>query len=173
MGWFRRPKQSDHTAVPEEAAGVSVPDTDWANLEAVLAEWREDPEPPDWGRAMEMFEEGPVPAQRLNVAEYLTRRLKLALFDRTALPDELTAEVCRRVLVLLANVPSEPAWQRQFVPRLARLPLAIMRDRGWQPVRYGGDGTVEADIDIAPIEAAVATSKAPDGNYLAYFFHQA
>jgi ABC-type glycerol-3-phosphate transport system substrate-binding protein len=87
MGWFRRSKQSDHTAVPEEAAGVSVPDTDWADLEAVLAEWREDPEPPDWGRAMEMFEEGPVPAQRLNVAEYLTRRLKLALFDRTALPD--------------------------------------------------------------------------------------
>lgn len=151
-----------------------VPDTDWADPETVLAEWRNDSEPPNWGRAMEMFDEGPVPAQRLNVAEYFTRRLKTVLFDEDALPDDLTAEVCRRVLVLLRDMPTEPAWiadsHREFGPRLIRLPLAIMRDRGWQPPVYGGDGTVQVDLDAETIRGAVATTCAPDGDHLRYFF---
>jgi hypothetical protein len=114
--------------------------------------------------------------QRLNVAEYLTRRLKLTLFDPSALPNDLTSEVCRRVLVMLTAVPTDPAWiaetHRDFGPRLIRLPLAIMRDRGWQPKQYGGDGTVPVDLDVAPIMAAVATTHAPDGEYLMHFFGQ-
>lgn len=172
MAWFRRSKVV-HRDEPVRRAAV-VSDVDWADPEAVLAEWRHDPEAPHWGRAMELFDEGPVPAQRYNVAEYFTRRLKTALFDPSAMPDDLTAEVCRRILVLMSDVPAEPAWiaeaHRTSGLRLIRLPLAIMRDRGWQPPKYGGDGTVRADLDVEPIVAAVATSRAPDGDHLRYFF---
>jgi hypothetical protein len=155
-----------------------IPGTDWADPEEVLAEWRNDSEEPNWGNAMEMFDQGPIPAQRYNVAEYLTRRLKLALLDRSALPDDLTdeliAEVCRRVLVLLGDVPAEPAWvaesHREFGPRLIRLSLAIMRERGWQSAQYGGNGTVRVNLDRPPIVSALATTCAPDGQYLRYFF---
>jgi len=153
---------------------LTIPDTDWADPETVFAEWRNDSEPANWGAAMEMFDEGPVPGQRLNVAEYFTRRLKVVLFDDTELPNELTAEVCRRVLVLMSEVPREPAWiadsHREFGPRIIRLPLAIMRQRGWQSPTYGGDGTVSVDLEAPPIREAVATTRCPDGDYLRYFF---
>jgi hypothetical protein len=154
-----------------------VPDTDWADPETILAEWRNDTEAPNWGAAMRMFDEGPPPGQRINVAEYFTRRLKLCLFDASSLPDDVTAEVSRRILVLLANVPTEPDWMRdahlKFAPRLVRLVLAIMRGRGWQPAKYGGNGDIDVDVDHPVIAGAVATTKAPDGDYLAYFFQVA
>lgn len=172
MGFFRSRREHQAPSPPTPAA--SVPSTDWADPEAVFAEWRNDREEPNWGAAWTMYNEGPVPGQRLNVAEYFTRVLKLALFDRTAMPDEQTAEVCRRVLVLLSEVPQAPAWigetHRKFGPRLIRLPLAIMRDRGWQPVQYGGNGRVSVDIDVEPIIQAVATTIALDGRFLDHFF---
>ena len=82
--------------------------------------------------------------------------------------DDMVAEVCRRILVLLSQPVLD--WQEEFVPRLVRLPLAIMRDRGWQPVKYGGDGTVDVNLDVAPISQAVATTLAPGDDYLGYFF---
>lgn len=171
VAWFRR---SGKDRSDEQGDPTPIADVDWANREVVLAEWRDDPEAPDWGAAMEMFDEGRLPVQRFNVAEYLTRRLKLALFDRSTMPDDLTAEVCRRVLIILSEIPTEPLWMadlhRKFGPRLIRLPLALIRDRGWQPVRYGGDETVRVDLDVAPIASAVATTHAPDGEYLRYFF---
>lgn len=181
----QRPEPSVHEArAPEPLASgrVSappaprpVPDIDWADPESVFAEWRNDTEAPDWGAAMRMFDEGPPPGQRINVAEYFTRRLKLCLFDRSSLPEHVTAEVARRILVLLVDVPTEPDWIRdahlRFAPKLVRLALAIMRDRGWQPAKYGGNGYVEFDdVDHPVIAGAVATTRAPDGRYLAYFF---
>lgn len=157
----------DDTRVVEDAP---VPDTDWADPESVLAEWRNDSEAPNWGRAMEMFDEGPVQGQRLNVAEYMTRRLKLVLLGSPDMPDDLAAEVCRRILVLLSQPVLD--WQEEFAPRLVRLPLAIMRDKGWQPVEYGGDGTVRADLSAAPIRASVATTCAPDQDFVGYFFRR-
>lgn len=175
MPLFRRAKgraSPDSTALkPTEGADVAratITDIDWADPEAVVAEWRNDSEAPNWGRAMEMFDEGPVQGQRLNVAEYMTRRLKLVLLGGSDMPDDLAAEVCRRILVLLSQPVLD--WQEEFVPRLVRLPLAIMRSRGWQPEEYGGDGTVQVDLRAAPIRASVATTRAPDGDYVAYFF---
>lgn len=170
---FRRSR----SVQPSPARAVEpppIPDTDWADPEAVLAEWRNNTEPSDWGGAMQMFDEGPIPAQRLNVAEYLTRRLKYYLFDDNEMPDELAAEACRRALVLLSDVPLEPDFiadsHRQFGPKLIRLPLAIMRQHGWQPAEYGGDGTVAVDLKATPIREAVATTICPDGDYVRYFF---
>lgn len=85
-----------------------------------------------------------------------------------------TIEVCRRVLVLLREVPPGPDFiadtHRQFGPQLIRLPLAIMRDRSWQPTTYGGTGRVDVDLDTQPIRDAVATTCAPTSDYLRYFF---
>lgn len=177
VAWLRRSK-SERSSRPggDAASPAALSDIDWADPETVIAEWRNDSEAPNWGRAMELFDEGPIPAQRFNVAEYFTRRLKTALFDRSALPDDLTAEVCRRVLVLLSDIPADPAWiadtHRRFAPRHIRLALAIMRDRGWQPTKYGGDGTVRIDLDVPAIVAAVSTSRAPSRRHLEYFFGQ-
>ena len=84
--------------------------------------------------------------------------------------EELTVEVCRRILVLLSQPVLD--WQEEFLPRLVRLPLAIMRERGWQQPKYGGDGTVAVDLDVRPIETSVATSLAPNGDYLGYFLRR-
>lgn len=165
----RRVKDGDGTLSSRTLSSTSIPDTDWADPESILAEWRNDGEEPSWGNAMHMFEED-LPAQRFNVGEYLNRRLKLALFDPSSLDADLTAEVCRRVLVSLSKVPAEFDYLHEFMPRQIRLPLAIMRDRGWQPVRYGGDGRVPVDLDVPPIVQAAATTRAPDGRYLDYFF---
>jgi hypothetical protein len=153
------------SSVPGSA---QIPDTDWADPEAILAEWRNDSSELDSGNAMQMFE-ADVPYERHNVGEYLSRELKGALFDRTWIGDS-TAEMCRRVLLSLSRIPPEFDFFPESTPRLIWLPLAIMRDRGWQLERYGGDGRVPVDLDVPPIVGAVATSCAPDGRYLDYFF---
>lgn len=170
MSIFGRKKQTPTTSAPpqREPRVLVVPDTDWRDPETILSEWRNQSDPDNWGNAMAMFDEGPVPGQRVNVAEYLTRRLKFVLLGQSELPDDLVAEACRRVLVLLSQPVLD--WQEEFVPRIVRLPLAIMRDRGWQPAKYGGDGTVDVNLDVPPISQAVATTLASGDDYLGYFF---
>ena len=121
-----------------------MPEVDWRDPQVIRAEWGNDSVADDWGNAMSMIDEGPAVGPRVTVAEYMTRRLKFVLLGRSDLSDELAAEACRRILVLL----SEPVldWQEEYVPRLVRLPLAIMRERGWQSPNYGGDGTVAVDL---------------------------
>ena len=164
------PSQATPPSSPtvERAVDPTVPDVDWRDPQVIRAEWETDSEAGHWGNAMSMFDEGPVMGQRLNVAEYVTRRLKFVLLGRSDLTDELTAEVCRRILVLLSQPVLD--WQEEYAPRLVRLPLAIMRERRWQPPKYGGDGTVAVDLDVPPISNSVATSLAPGGDYLGYFF---
>lgn len=150
------------------ADDAHAPEVDWRDPQVIRAEWENDSQDDDWGNALAMFDDGPVVGQRLNVADYMTRRLKFVLLGRSDLSDEVVAEVCRRILVLLSQPVLD--WQEEFVPRLVRLPLALMRDRGWQSPKYGGDGTVAVDLDVRPVANAVATSLAPAGDYLGYFF---
>ena len=170
MAWFKKSGQGGGNTRPQVSVpNPPIPDTDWADPESIRAEWRSDREPADWGNAMQMFEQD-VPGQRFNVGEYLNRRLKAALFDPTTLDDATTAEACRRALLSLSSVPAEIDFLQEYIPRQIRLPLAIARDRGWQSVKYGGNGAVAVDLDVAPIRSAVATTRAPNGAYLDYFF---
>ena len=147
-----------------------------ADPEAVVSEWRTESGEPNWGAAWEMFDEGPIPAQRLNVAIYFASRLKCALLGTEGGPvdDDQTAEVCRRVLVLLRDVPREPAWIAESHltegAKVIRLALAVMRANSWQPPAYGGNGRVAIDLEATPYREAVATKCAPSEDYLRYFF---
>ena len=150
-----------------------MPDTDWADPDSIRNEWKNvDEDPAGWQNGWDLFEDGPAPAQRFNVAEYMTRALRLHLSGDGPLPEPLVAETCRRVLVMLDGLPAEPALLHEFAPRLIRLPLAVMRERRWQPVDFGGDGTVDVKLDTPSITAAVETTKAPEGRHLDYFFQR-
>jgi hypothetical protein len=124
---------------------------DWSDIENIRAEWKTlesvDASMLGWRNGMRMYDDGPVPTQRLNVAEYLTRALGHHLFGEYLLTDADAAETVRRVLTMVEMVPSLPAdGQAKFALRLARLALAIVKRESWQPMSLGGDGQVNDQI---------------------------
>ena len=145
-----RPPQA---ATPQYASASSLPQpsTDWTDVANVKAEWqgsnlqtREDGLL-GWSNGTRLFAEGPIPPQRLNVAEYITRGLAHHLFQ-PILSDADALLACKRVLTLVDQIPSEPAFMAEFGPRLSRLALTIVREQGWQPSELGGDNSVTAEI---------------------------
>jgi hypothetical protein len=67
------------------AAALPEPSTDWTDVANVRAEWDDQLEGPDkaelgWHNGTRMYQEGVIPAQKLNVAEYITRGLAYHLF---------------------------------------------------------------------------------------------
>lgn len=92
-----------------------------------------------------MFEEGVIPGQKLNVAEYITRGLAYHLFD-PILTDEQAKVAAQRVLILVDELPAELAFFAEFGPRLSRLALTVIREKGWQPQSLGGDGSITEQI---------------------------
>jgi hypothetical protein len=92
-----------------------------------------------------MFEEGVISGQKLNVAEYITRGLAYHLFT-PILSDRDALDASRRVLALVDQIPAEPAFFAEFGPKLARLALAVIREKGWQPSSLGGDDSVADEI---------------------------
>jgi hypothetical protein len=125
--------------------------TDWSSSENIRQEWSGHLESPDqallaWRNGMRLFDEGPIPMQRLNVAEYMTRALAYSLVDRPLLSDDEAIITVRRVLHMIDQVPTDPPWLMEFVPRLARLALAICRENRWQPASLGGDDTISDEI---------------------------
>jgi hypothetical protein len=156
MGWFQRRRDETSTtpaSAPDRHAAatrIPEPDTDWADLENVRAEWQGQLEPEaaarlGWNNGSRMFVEGVVPGQRLNVAEYLTRGLAYHLFT-PILTDDDALVAAKRVLTLVDQIPDQPAFLADLAPRLARLALAVIRQKGWQPSQLGGDDSVTAEI---------------------------
>lgn len=140
MGLFsRRASAAGHATAGHMDTGPATPaPVNWADVENIRNEWRTQLESADdsmvaWRNGMRMYDDGPVPAQRLNTAEYMTRALGHQLFGRRLLTETDAAETVRRVLTMVELVPSEPIWLLDFAPRLARLALAVAREEGWQP----------------------------------------
>lgn len=168
MGWFG--KRQDDASPTEVAASegyasarsLPEPDVDWADLAHIRAEWQRELEPEDaallgWRNGSRMFTEGVIPGQKLNVAEYLTRGLAHHLFA-PILTDADALVATTRVLTLVDQIPGEPAWVADFGPRLARLALAVIRQKGWQPSQFGGDDSVTAEILDARADGLVLYS---------------
>lgn len=126
-----------------------------------------------WRNGMRMFEQGVIPAQMLNVAEYMTRGLAYHLFT-PLISDDDAIVTTRRVLTLVERIPAEPDFAAQYGPRLSRLALAIIREKAWQPTSLGGSGTVEAEIVNASQDGLVVYSARSAGvapeNALEHFF---
>ena len=92
-----------------------------------------------------MFEDGVVPGQIMNSAEFMTRALAHHLFT-PVLSDAEALLTCRRVLVQIDSVPAQPAFFTPPSPRLSRLALTIIREKRWQPSSLGGDNSVTNEI---------------------------
>lgn len=160
------------------ATGQPEPTEDWTNPQAVRAEWANQLEGEDggrlgWGNGTRMFEEGVIPGQKLNVAEYITRGLAYHLFT-PILTDEQAQVAARRVLTLVDEIPAEPAFFAEFGPRLSRLALTVIREKGWQPLSLGGDGSVTDEILGARPDGLVVYSARSAGvradDALSHFF---
>lgn len=159
-----------HTASPSgyaTAASLPPPNMDWTLRANIVAEWENQLEKPEqailgWRNGSRLFEEGPIPAQTANVAEYISRGLAYHLFDPLLSdPDALVA--ARRILVMVDQVPGQPAFLAQFAPRISRLALCVIRDKGWQPMEYGGNGSVEAEVVNARTDGLVFYSARSPG----------
>lgn len=132
------------------ARSLPEPTTDRTDVANIRAEWEGQLEGEaaglqGWQNGMRLFEQGAVPGQRLNVAEYMTRGLAYHLFQ-PVISDNDALVTTRRVLTLVDQIPSVPAFAAEFGPRLSRLALAIIREKGWQPSSLGGDGAVSEEI---------------------------
>ena len=128
-----------------------APTIDYSDLAQVRNEWAGRLETPDdgmlgWRNGMSLYNQTPVPGQRLNVAEYMTRALAYHLIGPPLLDDGDAVETVRRVLTLVEAIPSDPPWMLQFAPPLSRLALAVCREKGWQATTLGGDGQVTGEI---------------------------
>ena len=151
-------RQRATTAAPAEteqhglatSARLPEPTQDWRNPQAVRAEWADQLEGEEggrlgWSNGTRMFDEGVVPGQKLNVAEYMSRGLAYHLFA-PVLTDAQAKVAAQRILILVDQVPAEPEFLAQFGPRLSRLALTVIRERGWQPQVLGGDDSITQEI---------------------------
>lgn len=159
MGLFSRKQPAEKAPASRPVS----PAVDWSDPQHVIAEWTSQLESPDqarlgWENGMRLYENDPIPGQRLNYAEYMTRGLAYDLFDKPLVPRELAPETVRRILRLIEAVPDEPAWLADFAPRIARLGLAVARKHGWQATALGGDGQVTDEILSADREGFVWSS---------------
>lgn len=149
---------------------------DWRDVENIKAEWpitNADVEEDllGWRNGMRMAVQDEAPGQRFNEAEYITRGLRYSLYEGSPLTDDEAAESVRLVLQQLHRAPvATMEMMSVFVPKLVRLALAVMRERGWQPAELGGTGRVNLDLNTPIVLSAIATTASPDGDYLQYFF---
>lgn len=149
---------------------------DWRDIDNIKAEWPitdSDVEQDllGWRNGMRMALQDEVPGQRFNEAEYITRGLRYRLYSGSPLTDDEAAESVRLILLQLHRAPvAIMEMMSEFVPKLVRLALAIMRERGWQPVELGGTGRINVDLNTPIVLSAIATQSAPGGDYLRYFF---
>ncbi|MFD0521295.1 hypothetical protein [Paractinoplanes durhamensis] len=151
MSVFRR------RAEPPPGARITsappAPALDWSEDDRIRAEW-----PPGqlegaaggrlgWGNGMALYEQNPAPGQYLNIAEYLTRGLAYTYLGKPLISDAQAAESVRRILHLISALPpGGPAVLDHIAARLARLALAVTRQKGWQPASLGGDGQIPDEL---------------------------
>jgi hypothetical protein len=144
------------------AGSLPEPSVDQSDTAKVRAEWETELQGREqgilgWRNGTRMFGEDPIPAQRVNVAEYLTRGLAYHLFS-PVLSDQDALIAARNVLHLVDRIPAEPAFAVEFGPKLSRLALTIIRENRWQPAELGGDGSVVGEIVDARRDGLVVYS---------------
>lgn len=144
------------------ASSLPEPTTDWTDPANVRAEWQGQLEGEDegllgWRNGMRLFEGEFPPGQAMNIAEYMTRGLGYHLFT-PVISDADAAITARRILQLVDAVPAEPPFLAEFAPRLSRLALTIIREKGWQATALGGDGSITDEIVGARSDGLVVYS---------------
>lgn len=183
MGLFRR-KEFSSAGLAQPSVNDDGPwrpeiipsTTDWRDVANIKAEWPIKSSDVDqdllgWRNGMRMALQDEIPGQRFNQAEYITRGLRYRLYGGSPLTDDEAAESVQLVLQQLHRAPAAMMESlSEFVPRLVRLALAIMRERGWQPADLGGSGRIRVTLNTPLVLSAIATTAAPNADYLGYFF---
>jgi hypothetical protein len=99
---------------------------------------------------VDFFDNPDLPAgQALNGAEYLSRGLRAELHNPGGNNYDPTVvrEGCRRMLILAGRTSID--WQAEFGVKIIRLALMLIKVNGWQPTRFGGDGSIpEQDFNV-------------------------
>lgn len=179
MAFFKRKTTQQNASPPavRQSAPAQPSEVDWADPESIRTEWPQEQLDLDadllgWRNGMQMAAEDEFPAQRFNEAQYMTRALRHHLYGSGPLSDADALATVDLVLDLLDRFTQAdyPDSYDKYIPRIRRLPLTIIRERGWQPSHLGGDGRSRADFSAPGIASAVATIHAPKGKYLEHFF---
>jgi hypothetical protein len=149
--------------------------TDWSDIKNVLAKWTAEPFDRDadalgFQNGMRLADQGPVPGQRFNCAEYMSRGLKHSLRGEDLFQSELIAESLPKCLLLLDGAPTLGGFMDEYRLTIVRLVLTIMRQRGWQTVELAGDGTVNLNLDIGLVREALRYDPIEPLNIVKHFF---
>lgn len=176
MPLFRR-KPAPAPVAPPPVNTPDDPSVDWSDEKVIRGEWEKQLEGESggrlgWSNGRRLFAEGPVPAQLVNVAEYMSRGLAYTYVGQPLFPDDQAAETVRQMLAALSSMPpTVPAFQWRFARRIARLALAVTRQKGWQPVPLGGDGQIgEQFLQASVVLDAITAPGVSRDDYLRHFF---
>jgi hypothetical protein len=178
MALFGRKKAASDpsSAVAATAPSARVAQPVPLDLEGVRAEWEATPEE-GFTQGWAFFDNPNLPpGQALNGAEYMTRGLRAELHRLGSAGRDASTirEGCRRTVILAGRTPPEIGWQDEFAPKFIRLGLMLIKLHGWQPVQYGGDGSItDADLDVHRPDlliAAIAPSASSASEALQAFF---
>lgn len=176
-----RPSTSATPSAYASAASLPAPTTDWTDLTHVRAEWSNgnlearEQALLSWQNGTRMFHEGVIPQQRMNAAQYIAQGLAYHLYE-PILSDADALTAAQQILLLVDRIPPEPEWMAKFGPRLSRLALAVIRERGWQPSALGGDDSIVDEIVNARPDGLVLYSArgpgvAPEDVWRHFFRH--
>ena len=150
--------------------------TDWADLEAIRAEWPEEKfESQDrlgYDNGVRLSADpGMPPLQRLNYAEYITRGLRHALYDDGLISRDEAATGARTILEVLEPAPEPDSAIALYIRRRSvRLALAVTRLHQWQEPSLGGDGTVSFDAASRIVVDAIRFESVADSDAVRRFF---
>lgn len=137
---------------PVRAPLMSLVRAEWPldgpDVEADVRAWRE-------GAAL--YEDGDDD-ELLHAGELMARAVRHAVHGRHVLRDDDLAVTVQSLLFAAATPPSEGAGIPLEGCRLARLAVAVILQRGWQPPHLGGNGHITAgifeDADVKRLLAA-------------------
>ena len=122
-----------------------------------------------WRDGAELYEDGDDD-ELLHAGELMARAVRHHVHSEAALREDDLAVTVHSLLFAAGTPCPDGAATPEAACRLARLALAVIAQRGWQPPLLGGNGHITAEIfEDADIRRLIAAALGPDGNLAAFF----
>jgi len=135
------PRQPDRSAPAAEK-------TDWSRLDSVRGEWPAGDLDPDrdlatWRSGRRMYDANDDYRSMMQAGDLMCQALRHSLYGPGILAGGDLPDTVHSVLWASLSKPPDGRTLTEQAMRQIRLGLTIMKKHGWQPVRMGGDGTLE------------------------------
>jgi hypothetical protein len=115
-----------------------------------------------WREGAELYEDGDDD-ELLHAGELMARAVRHEVHGRPVLRHDDLAVTVQSLLFAAATPLADGGAIPVEACRLARLALAVVLARGWQPPHLGGNGHITAEIfDDADVQRLLAGALAPD-----------